>query len=115
MMLLEDAEWSQWTDGAIGRKAGVGPKTVAAIRRSLGNFQSEKTTTRIRTDKHGNVSEMNVARIGRRPSAEPRPPQLASNVIQADRAGHHLLRQLWAEAQNHASLCKPGRRKRFSF
>lgn len=61
MTLLNDEEWGKWSDSEIARRCEVDHKTVAAYRSSLGNFPSE----RMRVDKHGNVTTMSVANIGK--------------------------------------------------
>jgi hypothetical protein len=80
-MLLEDKEWSRRTDNWIAKTAAVHHSTVAALRLSLAKSASEKPTKRLRTDKHGNVSEMDTSRIGKRLLAEPKPDRPASNVV----------------------------------
>lgn len=70
--LLDDPEWSKWSDQEIGRRCAVDPKTVAALRKELTQeIQSERTYV----DKHGNESTMDTARIGwRAPAISELPP-----------------------------------------
>ena len=64
MTLLEDGEWSQWSDREISRICQVDHKTVGKIRASLtGEFPSEKKS-RTYTTKHGTTAYMNTAAIG---------------------------------------------------
>jgi ParB-like chromosome segregation protein Spo0J len=83
MMLLEDEEWSGWSDHEIARKAGVDQKTVTNYRASLRKFLSDNNsqpTKRTRTDKHGNVSEIDVSRIGRGKRSDPKPGGLPERL-----------------------------------
>ena len=58
--LIEDEEWSQWSDSEIAKRAAVDRKTVASLRGSLGKFPSE----RVYTDRYGNTSVMDTSNIG---------------------------------------------------
>lgn len=73
--LLRDEEWSKWTDREIARRVGVGHPLVGQIRCDLTGRNSsdtgQDTNTRLRKDRHGNVSEINTAKIGG--SAKPAP------------------------------------------
>jgi hypothetical protein len=77
MTLLEDEEWSKFSDREIARRCGVGNKFVGDVRRSLCSEHSEKTYT----TKHGTVAIMNTANIGKSPSPPtselPQPTELA--------------------------------------
>lgn len=62
MVLLNDPEWSKWSDREIARQASVSQPFVSRLRPALtDNVISE---TRTYTDKHGNQSAMNTANIG---------------------------------------------------
>jgi hypothetical protein len=61
MTLLDDEEWSKWSDSQIAKACAVDHKTVSKYRLSLGNFPSEKTYT----TKHGTVTTMKTANIGK--------------------------------------------------
>lgn len=52
--LLQDPEWSQWSDREIARHCGVSHPTVAQIRRDTGKFSSERMGAdgRVQTVKH---------------------------------------------------------------
>jgi hypothetical protein len=71
MKLLQDAEWSHWSDREIAKHAKVDHKTVARFREEIvpvrvtGDFPSERRTFK---SKHGTVATMNTAAIGRSPS-----------------------------------------------
>lgn len=67
MMLLNDSEWSRWSDREIARKCGVSHMTVNRIRQeSLSQSDSEPRTY---TTRHGTVATMNTGNIGRREPA----------------------------------------------
>jgi hypothetical protein len=69
--LLQDPEWSQWSDRSIAKYCHVDHKTVGKIRSRLsGDFPSNKTLhlaaiERTYTTKHGTISSMNVTNIRR--------------------------------------------------
>jgi hypothetical protein len=75
--LLNDPEWCQWSDGEIGRRCGVDPKTVAVRRppvtKETPELDQQRPTTRTYVDKHGNTTTMRTNGIGRRPAPEPTP------------------------------------------
>jgi hypothetical protein len=54
--LLQDEEWSKWSDREIGRHCCVDHKTVASVRNSLG--KSPLTEAVVYKTKHGTVSTM---------------------------------------------------------
>ncbi len=64
LKLLEDEEWSQWSDREIARQCGVSHDFVNRLRQSSLSSNDSDTTTRTYTDKHGNISTMNIAQIG---------------------------------------------------
>jgi hypothetical protein len=68
MRLLNDPEWSQWSDREIARRCGVHHELVGRLRSSLAETASE-TATRTFTTKHGTPAIMDVSRIGRSPRA----------------------------------------------
>lgn len=76
--LLEDEEWSRWSDREIARRCKVDHKTVGKLRRDVtGDFPSDE---RVYSTKHGTVATMDTAKIGkaREPeeSAEEEAPEL---------------------------------------
>lgn len=91
LMLLNDPEWSQWSDNAIAKACHVDNKTVTTIRAAhLGNSEIETEvgteahlgnpkleTERTYTTKHGTTAKMNTANIGRvaKPIADPEQEQ----------------------------------------
>lgn len=62
MTLLEDREWSKWSNKEIARRCGVSHTFVNNLRSSLETVSSEPRTY---TTKHGTTAQMNVAEIGR--------------------------------------------------
>ncbi len=67
MTLLEDAEWSKWSDREIARQCVVSPSTVSAYRKDLTvQLDSEpEIAERNYTTKHGTEAVMNTANIGK--------------------------------------------------
>ena len=67
MTLLEDEEWSKWSDSEIARRCAVDPKTVATHRKSiLGN---SKDSGWRKVSRYGNTYDMDVSKVGRRAAA----------------------------------------------
>ena len=59
--ILRDPDWTKWSDREIGKACAVDHKTVGKVRRSLtGDVPTLRTVTYC--DRHGNESEMSVAR-----------------------------------------------------
>jgi len=69
--LIDDPEWSQWSDREIGRRCNVDHEMVGGMRRSLAESASEPSTQRKYTDRWGNEGTMNTANIGKRPDTPP--------------------------------------------
>jgi len=63
MTLLEDEEWSQWSDHEIARQCAVHQSTVSRLRSSLMQSVSEDSgeppPPRTYTNKHGTTATMN--------------------------------------------------------
>lgn len=68
--LLEDPEWSQWSNNKIARTCHVAPTFVSNLRKSLSTVDSEHSQERTYTNKHGDVAVMNTANIGKRATEE---------------------------------------------
>ena len=64
--LLEDKEWSKWSDNEIARQCGVSHTTVQRYRGSLAQCASENPSSQPRTykTKHGTVAKMRTSNIG---------------------------------------------------
>lgn len=72
MTLLEDGEWSQWSNVEIAKQCAVDEKTVRKYRAEVTSEvpKSEPPPPRTYTNKHGTTSTMNTENIGKRkPSA----------------------------------------------
>jgi len=85
MMLLEDEEWSQWSDREIARRCGVVHRTVSDARRSLTgeNRQSESSDRKYIHNKSGKPARMNTSKIGRSSTSKrrkPKPGEIAPNA-----------------------------------
>lgn len=82
MTLLEDDEWSKWSDRQIARQCGVSHEFVRKLRGpSLSTVDSEPRTY---TTKHGTEATMNVANIGQ--SSNPDQEQVTSPAPQERKA-----------------------------
>lgn len=62
--LLNDPEWSKWSNSEIARRCAVSDMTVHRIRESLQQSGSESSTERTYTTKHGTVATMKTGNIG---------------------------------------------------
>jgi site-specific DNA-methyltransferase (adenine-specific) len=84
-ILLEDEEWSQWSDNAIAMHCGVAQSFVSKVRLSLHSEISE-TVRRTYRNKYGKRSTMHTAKIGRHHGQRPQPtshtPQVFDHVRQ---------------------------------
>jgi hypothetical protein len=71
--LLNDGEWSKWSDREIARICAVGNKFVGDLRRTV--TVSEHSESRTYTTKHGTIATMKTDNIGKRPvpDAQPKP------------------------------------------
>ena len=67
MMMLEDEEWSKWSDREIARQCKVGHPLVGELRNLTGISSSEKTE-RTYVTKHGTLATMNTTNIGKNDS-----------------------------------------------
>ncbi|KQZ98434.1 hypothetical protein ASD64_15760 [Mesorhizobium sp. Root157] len=63
MMLLDDVEWSGWSDREISRRCGVDNSFVSRLRKSV--TVAEPQTERTYTTKHGTVATMQTGNIGK--------------------------------------------------
>jgi hypothetical protein len=71
MTLLNDAEWSTWSDNAVARACGVSRSIVESLRKpSLAEKQVTAPVVRTFTTKHGTTATMNTAHIGKAKAPE---------------------------------------------
>ncbi len=88
-MLLEDEEWSEWSDREIARRCGVTHPLVARIRASLETVTSEDAGERRYTTRHGTPAVMQTKNIGRTGTTEPEPsPEAAESAETFDDEKH---------------------------
>jgi N6-adenosine-specific RNA methylase IME4 len=80
LMLLEDSEWTRWSDNAIAEKCGVSHPFVGRIRSSLVTVTSEPRTY---TTKHGTVATMDTSAIGKAPALRLIDPHQAREIEQS--------------------------------
>lgn len=81
MTLLEDEEWSQWSDREIARRCGVGHELVGRQRAILDESTSMESGDRARTFVHprtGKPARMKTAKIGRSNRAQAQPKKARS-------------------------------------
>lgn len=84
MTLLNDAEWSAWSDREIARACGVSQPFVSGIRpRLTDNVISEDRTY---TTKHGTEATMKTANIGAGSKPDQKPQALVAKAESADEA-----------------------------
>lgn len=67
MTLLEDEEWSKWSDREIARRCAVDHKTVASHREPI--WGNSPDSGRRKVSRHGHRYEMDVSKVGRRAAA----------------------------------------------
>lgn len=65
LILLDDAEWSAWSDREIARRCAVSDRFVNNLRASV-TANGSQSETRTYTTRHGTTATMDVAAIGRR-------------------------------------------------
>lgn len=67
LTMLEDEEWSKWTDREIAKRCHVNNATVSRARASLLQSNSEDASSkpRIYKTKHGTIARMKTGNIGR--------------------------------------------------
>jgi hypothetical protein len=63
MTLLNDGEWSKWSNEAIARTCCVSPHTVADVKKSI-SANAEMPAVRI-VERNGKTYEQNTANIGK--------------------------------------------------
>src|SRR5690606_6247751 len=82
LTLLNDTEWSKWSDNQIAKACGVAHSFVGRVRSSLVSESSEKPQDRTYTTKHGTEAVMNTASIGKKKQeAAPTPAQPTAPII----------------------------------
>ena len=72
LMLLNDEEWSTWTDVAIAKQCKVDNSYVSKIRKAitLDNPMLEIPTERTYINKYGQTSTMNTSNLSNKPKAK---------------------------------------------
>lgn len=81
--MLQDPEWSAWSDNAIAKACLVDHKTVAARRIAiLGNSQDAPTTRTV--ERNGKTYEQNTANIGKQPAPVAKPAAALPPTVPED-------------------------------
>lgn len=69
--LLQDDEWSQWSNYEIAKRCAVDDTFVLKVRKEVdASLLTNRSEERKYIDKHGNVATMNTANIGGQPRQE---------------------------------------------
>lgn len=89
MTLLNDAEWSKWSDREIARRAGVSNRFVSDLRASVNGSQMERVVQR-----GGSTFTMDTAKIGK-----PKPSD--DEQAEIDRSREETAAQFSPEVQAH--------------
>lgn len=81
-MLLEDPEWTQWSDREIAKACSVSNHLVGDVRAALtGNSPSETPAARTYTNKHGTQATMKTAKVRKtKPAAKPSTPPASDDT-----------------------------------
>ncbi|MEZ4730182.1 MAG: hypothetical protein R3E79_23890 [Caldilineaceae bacterium] len=95
--ILQDEEWSQWSDNEIARRCAVSVPFVSK-RRSLLTINSDATTTRTYRTKHGTIATMQIIRIGKEAASQE--PQLPAP--QRALTFDETIAVIWRGIQHHA-------------
>lgn len=85
--LLNDVEWSKWSDREVARRCGVGHTMVSSMRPSLSAADSEDGAERTYTTKHGTVATMDTSNLGKAKPAETPPADPAEPEVELDAMG----------------------------
>lgn len=70
--LLEDEEWSKWSDHEIARRTNTSDFLVRKLRGELTTINCSDNSKRTYIDKHGNETTMNISNMGG--AKQPQPP-----------------------------------------
>jgi hypothetical protein len=74
MIMLEDDEWSSWSDNDVARQCGVSHTTIQRYRASLAHCASENSEPRQQKrtykTKHGTIAQMKTGKIGSSPKSK---------------------------------------------
>ena len=77
--LLTDPEWGQWSDNEIAKKCKVSQPFVSKLRKSL-TYNVISDNHKNYKDKHGNLSKMNTAKIGKSASENAETDKLTNST-----------------------------------
>ena len=86
MTLLDDLEWSEWSDVAIAKHCNVSSMTVGRVRKSLNIEQTDKKFI----NRHGGESVMKTVDIGKKPELVKNNPELSTPESVPDVEDEHL-------------------------
>src|SRR5690606_35205250 len=72
--LLEDAEWSKWSDREVARQCNVSPHTVADVRKSI--CANAQIPGERKVERSGKTYEQNTTNIGKKKADQAAPPAM---------------------------------------
>jgi len=121
LTLLEDEQWSTWSDREIARRCGVGHELVGRQRGILDESTSMESGERARTFVHpktGKPTRMKTAKIGRSKRSQPQPRKAAPvRPVRSKRppepepeeAAHHMV-EMYGEEFMHRLVAELGQK-----
>jgi len=105
--LLNDPEWSQWSDRQIAQACCVSPPLVASARASVTvNSFSEEPAERRYTTKHGTKAVMNTANIGKREPERAQPGE--AGTTPPPTAAPPVPAAVESDSSTHGALAEAG-------
>ena len=97
LAMLEDTEWSGWSDNAIAKACHVSHTFVSNLRHVTCNVASEKPTEKTYTTKHGTTATMDTANIGKVVPLPPTKIEISTGELAELRAENERLKEWGSE------------------
>lgn len=97
LAMLEDTEWSGWSDNAIAKACHVSHTFVSNLRHVTCNVASEKPTEKTYTTKHGTTATMDTANIGKVVPIPPAKIEISTGELAELRAENERLKEWGSE------------------
>ena len=99
-VILKDEQGCQWSDRDIAKRFGFANSFVSKMRQSLFSENSEKSTDRTYTTKHGTTAVMNTASIGKAQLPKLTPEQVERSAVRIEADMNREKRTQIAELQS---------------